>query len=137
MFPQSNVTPSSDTEKSPYGKSFLYDFDKGDFILQNGRLIEIEGLDALKIWIDKVLRTEQFRFSIYDEYGVKLEDLIGGIYDKFFLQSEMSREIKEALIKHPLITNITNLTVARESDKTLITFDISTDEDTFKQEVTF
>ena len=44
----------------PIGKSFLYDFKKGDFVMKNGKMVVIHGIEVLKQWILKVLKTERF-----------------------------------------------------------------------------
>ena len=38
----------------------------GQFAVRNGRLVKIRGLAALKMWIEKILRTEKDRFRAYD-----------------------------------------------------------------------
>lgn len=38
----------------------------GQFAVRNGRLVTIEGVAALKMWIEKILRTERNRFRVYD-----------------------------------------------------------------------
>lgn len=77
MFPQTVVNTSEiNTKATTQGKSFLFDFDTNNFVIKDGKLVEVEGIEAIKTWIAKILRTEKFKFNIYDEYGVKLEDLM-------------------------------------------------------------
>ncbi|MDN4093581.1 DUF2634 domain-containing protein [Brevibacillus agri] len=131
------------TETVKIGKSFLYDFKTNQFVMQNGKNVVVEGIDALKMWIEKTLRTEKFRFKIYErvndkenEYGVQLKDLIGTKYPAAFIESELRREITEALKKHPVISGISNLTVDRNDGTYNINFKvILRDGVTFTQEV--
>lgn len=132
-------------EKKNQGKTFLYDFKKGDFVIKDGRLVEVEGKEAIKVWIEKILRTEKFKFEIYkedegiDEYGVNIKDLISGKkVPQFFLQSELRREIEEALKKHSEIDRIEDFRVEQELStlKTFFTV-ILKDGETFNQEVSF
>ena len=102
-------------------KTYLFDFDKGDFVIRDGKLIECDGIEAIKVWIEKIIRTEKNRFPIYDgtEYGCYLEDLIiGNNYTVEFVEAELKREIEEALLQHPKITSISSFTLHR--DKTLL-----------------
>ena len=97
------------TEDIPQtGKSFLFDFEKGDFVLKDGKLVSVEGLEALKVWIEKTLRTERFKFEVYEgtEYGSRIQDLIGSVYPLDFIKIELEREITEALIIHPEIEQL-------------------------------
>lgn len=116
IFPQEEVNIEeikSNVLSNNIGKSFLFDFKKGDFILKDGKLVVVDDIEALKVWIEKTLRTEKFKFKIYEkensrlEYGITLQDLIvGHNYPKEFVESEIKREVTEALLKHPLIEGL-------------------------------
>lgn len=123
----------------PIGKSFLFDFAKGEFVMRDGKMVPLYGIDALKMWIEKTLRTERYRFPIYEEveYGVSLEDLIGSNYPRDFVESEIQREVTTALERHPHITAIENWQFERDGKWMKISFTVVTPEDEFEQEVTF
>ena len=75
MFTHStDITFDGETKSSSGTKSYLFDFDRGDFVVRDGKLIECDGIDAIKVWIEKILRTEKGRYPIYDntEYGCHL-----------------------------------------------------------------
>lgn len=124
------------------GQSFVFDFAQGDFVLRDGKLIPASGYDALKVWIEKVLRTERFRFRIYartdgHEYGVAVEDLIGRHYPAEFAQAEWRREITEALTKHPQIAGVSSLTFKQDGALVTISFRVELKGgDSLTQEVT-
>lgn len=135
MFPNLNIEKAikldnQDNYILPGGKTYKYDFEKGEFEIQDGRLVEIEGKEAIKIWIEKILRTEKFKFNIYkgnnkqaSEYGVTIKNLIiGKKLPKFFLESEVKREIQEALKKHPEIEDIKDLEVEQSNANMTISF---------------
>lgn len=131
-----NTENTSKTTKP--GKSFLFDFRSGDFVIKDGRLVKIDDIEALKVWIEKCLRTEKFRFKIYEdvEYGVTLEDLIGQTLPRQFVESELKREIREAIIKHPIVQDISNLAAEQDGSKLKINFKVNlVDGNTFDQEV--
>ena len=124
MFPETDeLLISENTVENTGGtKLFLYDFSKGDFVIRDGKLVPCDSLEAIKVWIEKIIRTEKNRFPIYDgtEYGCYLEDLIiGNNYTIEFVESELRREIEEALLQNPRITSISGFTLER--DKTLLT----------------
>ncbi|RKD26678.1 hypothetical protein BEP19_15840 [Ammoniphilus oxalaticus] len=124
-------------ELEPMGKSFLFDFTKGEFVLRNGKMVEVEGLDALKVWIEKCMRTERYRFRVYEgvEYGVTLEDLIGSNLPRAFVEAEIKREVTESLIQHPYIDDIQDWRFERDGKWMRVQFRVITPDGAFEQEV--
>ena len=59
MFPETKEISFASSSDSFGAKSYLFDFDTGDFVVRDGKLIECDGLKAVKIWIEKILRTEK------------------------------------------------------------------------------
>lgn len=134
------INIDNETEASYQNKkSFLFDFSQGDFVIKDGRIIKTKDLVAIKVWIEKVLKTEKFRFEIYRDvdYGISLEDLIGQNLPRSFVESELRREIKEAIERHPGISEVTNITTEQDGSRLLIRFKVNLEEDiSFEQEVT-
>lgn len=148
MLPQLNlddfVQEVEVKENKKQGKTFLFDFKQGDFLIKDGRLIEVDGVEAIKVWIEKILRTEKFKFKIYeedgiDEYGIIIKRLIQGKkVPQFFLQSELKREIEETLQKHIEIDRIDNFRTAQDQTTLIIYFTvILKNGEVFNQEVSF
>lgn len=70
---------------------------------------EIDGLEALKQSIRRVLQTERYSNSIYDHrYGVELDELIGE--DMGFARIDVERRIKEALMEDDRIEEVSEFT---------------------------
>lgn len=150
MFPQQNICTDNivENEKAAnyrIGKSFLFDFKTGDFILQDGKLVKAGEIQGIKIWIEKILKTQKFKFKIYEkqdkkrEYGVTIKDLlIGNKYPRAFVESELKREITEALLMHPKIESIENFKFQRKSTTVILSFKVNLISDEFlEQEVRF
>ncbi|WP_342510595.1 DUF2634 domain-containing protein [Sporosarcina sp. FSL K6-1522] len=100
----------------PIGKSFLYDFNQGDFVLKDGKLVELHGIESLKMWIEKTMRTERYRFRIYDntEYGIILEELIGMNLPRAFIEAEIEREVTESLTSSLYIDSLESWSFERD-----------------------
>ena len=117
MFPNStDITLDNETQTSSRTKSYMFDFENGDFIVRDGKLIECDSIDAIKVWIEKILRTEKGRYKIYDntEYGCHLGDLIiGNNYTAEFIEAELKREIGDAIKQNTRITSVTNFNITR------------------------
>jgi hypothetical protein len=129
MFPQSEIINISNTSETSIKKSFLFDFVKGEFVLKDGRPVVAEGIEALKVSIEKVLRTEKFKFKVYEkedkrlEYGITIQDLlVGHNYPREFVESEVKREVTEALLKKPIIQRLDNWSIEKDNPKAKIKF---------------
>lgn len=58
-------------------KEYVWDFEKNDFKLKDGKFQIVEGIEALKIWIWKALKTSKGKYPIYsDAYGNEFEKII-------------------------------------------------------------
>lgn len=132
MFPEiQDLTVVESSQAAATGKSFLFDFVSGDFALRNGSLVECDGLDAIKVWIEKILRTEKGRFKVYDatEYGCRLEDLlIGNNYSAAFIEAELKREIEDALLQNPNISAVSNFSLEKTASGIIVSMEVETND---------
>ena len=128
MFPNStDITLDDERNTSSGTKSYMFDFENGDFVVRDGKLIECDGIDAIKVWIEKILRTEKGRYQIYSgtEYGCHLEDLIiGNSYTAEFIEAELKREIEDALKQNPRITSVTDFKITRNKNAITVTLEV-------------
>lgn len=140
IFPQITVPETavpSQTKATSYGKELAFDFATGEFILEDGKPKVVEGIEALKIWIEKALRTARYRWPIYSfNYGNELEDIIGLDIPRPVLESEVKRVIREALIYDDRIEDVRDFIIERSGDQLKVTFTVVTVlGDTLRQEV--
>lgn len=97
----------------------------------------IDGLEAVKQAIYKVLSTERYEYPIYSfSYGIELENLIGK--DRDYVKIELKRRIQECLTQDERITNVENFQFTENGDILNCTFDVVSiyGELTISQEVT-
>ncbi|USK54364.1 DUF2634 domain-containing protein [Cytobacillus solani] len=145
MFPEivniDNIPIETTQDELPEIKpSFLFDFQKGEFVLVNGNPVRVEGIEALKVWIEKTLRTEKYRYKVYEgtDYGTSLEDLIGQNLPPSFVESEMQREINESLLRHPIIDSLSNFELEKNKSNLKVKFTVNlVGESSFEQELTY
>lgn len=93
----------------------------------NGRVAGfIDGQDAMRQAIEKVLLTERFAFDIYsDSYGVEYTDLIGEHID--LAKAEAERLITEAIIVDDRVLSIENFKIVEETKTSLtVNFEVLT-----------
>lgn len=86
-------------EEVPLAKEYAYDFNEGDFKLRDGKLYIVEGKEAVKIWIEKILRTSRYKEVIFSwSFGNEFEDkIIGKGYTKGLIKAEVERYTREAI----------------------------------------
>lgn len=110
-------------------KTFAYDFLKGDFIVENGNIKNLEGVEALKLWIEKLLLTQLGKYQIYKgtNYGANIEDLvIGNTYGIDFTESELKRELETALLEHDDIDELNSFSLSVKGAVLSISFTLKT-----------
>lgn len=108
-------------------KEYAWDFENNDFIYLNGRNIMLEGIEAIKVWIYKALKTPRYLYLAYTwDYGHDLENLIGQRYSKEFVQSEVERNLKDCLLISQYINDLNNIVVRLDKRTLLIEFTANT-----------
>lgn len=140
IFPMSlNATGSNERKNQATGeKTLAFDYKKGDFIIEDGKCKVYSGIDAIRAWVEKVLKTEKFQFKIYDgeDYGVTIKDLVvGSNLPLAFIETELKREVIEALVKHPKINGISGFVLMRKNALLKVSFTVELDKTAYKQEV--
>ena len=110
-------------------KTFDFDFSNGEFIMKDGNPVILSGINALKLWIQKCMRTQLYRYSIYKDkrYGANIEDLvIGKSYNFDFAESELRREIETALLRNEDIYNMSGFSAEKVGATLKISFTLNT-----------
>ncbi|GIQ63646.1 hypothetical protein PACILC2_22140 [Paenibacillus cisolokensis] len=95
----------------------------------------IDGLDAVRQAVSKIVQTERFRYLIYDaDYGIELDGLIG--WDPVFVQSELRRRITEALTQDDRVYSVTDYQIDIAGDTATVRFTVVSSFGSFQEEVT-
>ncbi|MFF2093720.1 DUF2634 domain-containing protein [Paenibacillus sp. NPDC058174] len=86
----------------------------------------VDGLDAVKQAVFKILQTERFEHFIYSfDYGFESMSLIGGAPG--YMKSELKRRFQEALLQDDRITGVNDFEMTVEGDNALVTFQVQSD----------
>lgn len=106
-------------------KTFLWDFSKGDFVLKDGRLVEVTGIEYVKVWVEKALRTIKDSL-IYEGtgYGSEHHTMIGKNFHPDFTRSEFERMIRDALLQNDAITQVDNFVFTQSGERLTIEFQV-------------
>ncbi len=129
----------ADNKTTLTGKSFLFDFEKGEFVIKDGKPVEVNGYEALKMWIKKTLYTTANKYTVYikkDEYGVEdLKELVTSDLPFPFKKSEIERIVKETLLKNTAIKSVQNFKFERNKRLLNVSFNVITIYGTVESEV--
>ena len=55
-------------KESSLGKTFLFYFTEGKMLKKDGRLIKTDDIRSIRMWIEKKLLTEKYKYKIYKTY---------------------------------------------------------------------
>jgi len=124
VFDVPEIAEQQQTEPAPkYGKSWLFDFAKGDFVVGgSGRVVEADGHTAWAQWCVKSVLTERFAHVIYSfNYGTELEEALKQPSRKA-LEAELERVISEALLADPRTEMVKDFVFRWEGDAVRVTF---------------
>lgn len=130
IFPQYNETVTTAEENfdiiTDRGIDFLYDFNKKNFILEDGKLIQVTGEAGVAFWIEKTIRTEYERAAVYHNtnYGTELNRFIGQQMPKEIAKLQLEDSFKNALLRHERINSVSNFTFEQEKQQVYIAFEV-------------
>lgn len=92
----------------PLGRTWLFDFQEGEFVAEGRSPKTIRGDAAIQAWVEKCLRTAQGDSLVHPpEYGLAqpLGDYLGTVSDEDDLAG-LESDIEEAVSYHPHIQTI-------------------------------
>lgn len=85
----------------------------------------VDEREAMEQAIGKILRTERYRYAIYDwNYGMELEELYGK--NVTFVIPEMKKRIEEALLADDRVTAVTDFSFGQEKGSVTAAFLVHT-----------
>ena len=87
--------------------------------LEEKRIIgKVDGLEAVKQAVYKILHTERFSCLIYSwDYGVEFDQLIGKDYE--FIVGDLQRRIEEALLQDDRIKAIEDVKISKQEKSSI------------------
>lgn len=128
IFPFIDLPKENEAKEDVYvPKEYAWDFENNKFILKDGKFLKVEGKEAVKVWIHKMLRTPRYRYLIYSwNYGHELEKCIGAGFFSGTVQNEVTRLLEEALFINSCIKKITDVKVNFRNDELNVIFNVIT-----------
>ena len=108
-----------------YPKSYLFDFEKGDFVRDAaGRIAVADGHQAWVQWCVKTVLTERFAYLAYSRnYGVEIEEALKQP-TRALVEMEIERTITEALMTDPRTKLVRDFAFRWYADELYVSFTI-------------
>lgn len=105
-------TEAEDAQELPLLMDWAIDTDTGELMLRNGKPYMAEGLEALKIWIWKVLHTQRDLGDIYcGSIGNDFDELIGTPWRDAV--DRLGSMIRDALMISDYITEVDKVSIEK------------------------
>ena len=93
------VDDTQDITAGTIGRSIKFDYDKKEFIVDEGKLVEPSKIDSIKQWIELYIRTEINKYAIYtDSFGIDTRGLLGYRLPRGYQVAEIMRRINEGIL---------------------------------------
>ena len=118
------VDDTQDITAGTIGRSIKFDYDKKEFIVDEGKLVEPTKIDAIKQWIELYIRTEINKYAIYtDSFGIDTRGLLGYRLPRGYQVAEIMRRINEGILtKCPDVKSVSDW----DFDKGTFSFKVTT-----------
>lgn len=117
-----------DEKKNYQGKrTYQFDFEKGDFVTDpmNRCIKTTTSKQFLQEVVTKILSDDRFAYLIYpDGYGNEARSILELDLPSEILICELQRAYTEALIYHPLISEVVDFKATVMFDKALVSFTV-------------
>lgn len=129
MFPEEEETAMEEAIEPGTGAVIGFDFTKSDIPMADGRIVLYEGLESVKLWIEKQINTEKDKYAVYEneDYGVtSLRELVMSEFPELFVKTQIEDEITERLLEHPNITDVSEFEFEKEKRTWNVSFTVST-----------
>ena len=124
------ITEEAIPESVKIGRTPLFDFETGQYVIRDGKVVECTQEEAIRQWVGFLIKTPAERFEVYKdtEFGTYIHNLIGW-KDVGFVASEIKRELEEKCIENRAISGIKNFDVTKNGGAIHINMTVITNED--------
>ena len=130
MFPEFDEDYEDLTEELEEGAEIgltpLYDFQKREYVLKDGKVVYCDQKQAVAQWVGFLVLTTAEKYPVYEgtEFGTYIENYIG-YKDEAFVFSEIKREIQEKAVLNRAIESVDDFEMERKKDKLSISMTIT------------
>lgn len=128
-----STIPVTPEPEQPLGRTWIFDFEAGQFARAGGSPAETNGLGAVEQWCQMAIKSARFAHPVFSqEFGMEEPDSIIGEFALGEALAEWEANLIEALLVHERITTVENFDLLWDPSTGILTinsFDVITDED--------
>ena len=107
-------------------KEIALDFEKDEPIIKNNEFLIVEGIEALKVWVYKTIKTTRFKYLVYSNaYGTSIKSFIGKVFTEK-VKNDFKKEIIEALLINNYIESVSIVEYKLDYNKLFLSLKIET-----------
>lgn len=111
----------------PLYTDVAWDYARERPLFAGGEPVVVTGLEAVKSWAWRALKTARYRHSIFSwDYGCELEALVGQPYREDTKLQEAKRHVAETLLLSPYVTQAQVTEVSFAGDRLSMTVTLCT-----------
>lgn len=126
LFPKKKIEEKGIESNLPMFTEYKWDFDKDEIKLLDGKTEIVTGVEALKVWVYKTLKTDRYKYLGYSwNYGSEIEDLLGKVMGQESINIQVEKRLRDALI-NDYIKDLDEMLIENVGDKLNISFTIDT-----------
>ncbi len=125
IFPNIQVKETNKLELNKL-KEIAWDFENDTPIIKDNEFVIVEGLEALRVWVYKTIKTKRFKFLAYGKsYGTSINSYIGKVFTES-VKRDFKSEIIDALMVSDYIDSVTVTDYALDCNNMYINLRIHT-----------
>ncbi|OAT88275.1 DUF2634 domain-containing protein [Candidatus Arthromitus sp. SFB-turkey] len=107
-------------------KEIALDFEKDEPIIKNNEFLIVEGIEALKVWVYKTIKTTRFKYLVYSNaYGTSIKNFIGKVFTEE-VKRDFKKEVVEALLINNYIESVSIIEYKLDYNKLFLSLKIET-----------
>lgn len=129
----SSQTPVADPAPQPFGRSWQFDFEQGQFIHAGDAPADTTGFGALEQWLVMAAKSARYAHAVFsDEFGMENPDSTMGYFAEGEILVDWQQAMVEAWMVHDRVTSVENFDLTWDPTDGVLTInnvDIVTDED--------
>ena len=113
----------------PFGKTWEFNFQTGQFIKEGGRVAEVDGRAAFAQWCMNVLHTERLTALVYSgSIGIEFEPIVRSNEGATALTSRLKVAVEQALSVHGRFDSLARFDTRVDGDTVYIDMTVTTTE---------
>lgn len=127
------VVPLAEEAPVPFGRSWVFDFETGQFVRSGTSPTPTTGFGALEQWVLMAAHAARYAHAVFsDDFGMEEPESGIGELRTAEMVSDYEQRLREAVLLHDRITALQNFTASYDPSVGVLTisyFEIVTDEE--------